>query len=35
MVFEVVLPRGRAIRVPAGFDAAALQRLVATLEAPC
>jgi hypothetical protein len=35
VVFEVVLSRGRAIRVPAGFDPGTLQRLVATLEAPC
>jgi hypothetical protein len=34
--FEVVLPRGFVVRVPADFDAVALQRLVAVLEAdPC
>jgi len=35
VVFEVVLARHRAIRVPAGFDPVTLQQLVATLEAPC
>jgi hypothetical protein len=33
--FEVVLPRGRTLRVPPGFDAAALRQLLAVLdEAP-
>jgi len=31
---EVVVGTGRVIRVPAEFDAAALRRLVAVLEAP-
>lgn len=31
--FEVVLARGRIVRVPAEFDAAALARLLAVLEA--
>jgi hypothetical protein len=35
--FEVVLPRGRTLRVPPGFDAAALRQLLAVLEEawPC
>jgi hypothetical protein len=35
--FEVVLPGGRTLRVPPGFDAAALRQLLAVLEevAPC
>jgi hypothetical protein len=35
--FEVVLPGGRRLRVPPGFDAAALRQLLAVLEevAPC
>lgn len=31
MVFEVALPSGVLVRVPAGFDARALERLLATL----
>ncbi len=34
-VFEVELASGRTVRVPAGFDAEALGRLVRVLEAPC
>jgi transposase-like protein len=34
--FEVVLAGGRVLRVPVDFDAAALRRLIATLEdRPC
>jgi len=33
--YEVLLPTGRTIRVPAGFDPADLRRLVAVLEAAC
>ena len=33
--FEVVLPGGCVVRVPAHFEAAALRRLLATLGAPC
>jgi hypothetical protein len=33
---ELLLPGGRTVRVPAGFDAAALRRLLAVLEGrPC
>jgi transposase-like protein len=30
--YEVVLPRGRSIRVPAQFDAESLSRLIAAVE---
>jgi hypothetical protein len=33
--FEVVLPRGRCVRVPPDFDAGALSRLLSVLERPC
>lgn len=33
--FEVVVPGGCVVRVPAHFEAAALRRLLATLGAPC
>lgn len=33
--FEVVLSRGRSVRVPSRFDAAALSRLLGVLEPPC
>lgn len=33
--FEVVLRSGSTVRVPSDFDAAALRRLIATLEAAC
>ena len=32
--FEVILAGGRVLRVPVDFDAAALRRLIATLEDP-
>lgn len=37
MAFEVVLGQGRVVRVPAGFDPAALRQLLAVLEEapPC
>ena len=34
-VFEVALPGGAAVRVPTGFDADSLRRLVAVLEETC
>lgn len=34
-VFEVSLPGGAAVRVPADFDADAFARLVAVLNQPC
>lgn len=33
--FEVLLARGRSLRVPSNFDADALARLVGVLERPC
>ncbi len=33
--FEVELASGHVLRIPVGFDTAALRRLVAALEAPC
>lgn len=33
--FELVLGRGRTVRVPESFDATALKRLVTALEAAC
>jgi len=33
--FEVVLGGGRRVRVPRGFDALELSRLLVALEAPC
>ncbi len=33
--FEVVVPGGCVVRVPAHFEAAALRRLLAALGAPC
>lgn len=33
--FEVVLGRGRMVRVPVDFDPAVLERLVRTLDATC
>jgi len=33
--FEIVLPGGAIVRVPACFDGGALRRLVAALAAPC
>jgi hypothetical protein len=33
--FEVVVEGGRVVRVPAGFDARELRRLLAALGAPC
>ena len=33
--FELALGRGRVLRIPAGFEAEALGRLLAVLERPC
>lgn len=33
--FELVLPGGAIVRVPASFDGAALRRVLAALAAPC
>ena len=32
-VYEIVLSRGRSVRVPGGFDAPELSRLIAAVEA--